>query len=319
MATFAKTLPPRDATGTDLLIPSTPHARKSTFSHSSYAAFRPSYPPSLYNAVLSYHRGPRTLLVDLGTGHGLVAREFSKHFDHVLGTDPSKGMIATAKSLTPAGEFPNVEFREAVAEDLPFLQDGSVDMIVAGQAAHWFNYARLFPELKRVVRKGGSITFWGYKDPAFVDYPKATKVLDDYAYGKGRDRMGDYWSQPGRSIVQNKLRDIKPPPADWEDIQRIEYEPGSQGPRSGEGTLFMHRATKLGALKDYVRTWSAFHSWQEANPDRKRRSEGGPGDLTDDLLDDIVASEKEFREAENWEEKEVEMEWGSGILLARKK
>ena len=33
----------------------------------------------------------------------------------------------------------NIQFREASAENLDFIQDGSVDMVVAGQAAHWFD------------------------------------------------------------------------------------------------------------------------------------------------------------------------------------
>lgn len=73
---------------------------------------------------------------------------------------------------------------------------------------------------------------------------------------------GPYWSQPGRSKVEDKLRVIKPPTIDWEDVQRIEYEPGTKGPRTGKGTMFMSRRMKIGHCMDYGKhhtdRWSSF-------------------------------------------------------------
>ncbi|KAK4984724.1 trans-aconitate methyltransferase 1 [Elasticomyces elasticus] len=294
---------------------------KATFSAASYATFRPTYPLSLYSAVLSYHQGARNLCIDLGCGHGIIARELAKHFTHVIGTDPSPGMIAQARSstATPA----NVEFHQASAEDLSWctdeekgrVEDGSVDMVVAGQAAHWFDYPLLFKELSRVMRRGGTMAFWGYKDHVFVNFPRATQILGEYTYGTDRDLLGNYWSQPGRSIVQNKLRDIVPPVEEWEDVQRVEYEPGTEGARSGEGTMFLTKRMKVGECKEYIRTWSAYHGWKETYPDRKKRSAGGQGDVVDQMFDEIAKEDKEFGD----EEKEVEVEWGSGLVMARKR
>lgn len=137
---------------------------KSTFSHASYATFRPSYPPSLYNTVLAYHQGLKAACVDLGCGHGLVARALSSKFSKVIGTDPSDGMIKQAESSTSREDYPNLSFRRSSAESMPFLKDASVDLVVAGQAAHWFDTTQLWPEMNRVLRKGGTLAFWGYKD-----------------------------------------------------------------------------------------------------------------------------------------------------------
>jgi ubiquinone/menaquinone biosynthesis C-methylase UbiE len=52
------------------------------------------------------------------------------------GTGPSPGMIESARKETNPTEYPNVEYRISSAETLPFLHDHSVDMVVAGQAAH---------------------------------------------------------------------------------------------------------------------------------------------------------------------------------------
>ena len=134
-------------------------SRKSTFSHASYAAFRPSYPPSLYDTVLAYHHGPKKTCVDLGCGHGIVARYLSRSFSKVIGTDSSDGMIEQARSSTPQDGYPNLTFRKSSAESLTFLENESVDLVVAGQAAHWFDTTVLFPEMERIVRKGGSKYF----------------------------------------------------------------------------------------------------------------------------------------------------------------
>ncbi|KAI4118022.1 MAG: hypothetical protein LQ345_001858 [Seirophora villosa] len=293
-------------------------SRKSTFSHASYAAFRPSYPTALYETILGYHHGSKSLCVDLGTGHGLVARSFAPSFAEVIGTDPSPGMIQQARALTSTDDFVNVSFQEAAAESLPSLHDASVDMVVAAQAAHWFDCSKLFPELKRVLRKGGTLAFWAYKDHVFVDFPRATEVLNRYAYGESEDLLGPYWSQPGRSRVQNKLRDIDPPPDEWEDVQRIEYEPDTKGARSGTGTMFLSKRITLGDCMRYIRTWSSFHAWQEAHPAAQSRQQGGNGDVVDDMFN-AMRSEETSWQVGAWEDKEVEIEWGTGLLLARKR
>jgi ubiquinone/menaquinone biosynthesis C-methylase UbiE len=296
-------------------------SRKSTFNALTYAAFRPSYPPALFKTVLSYHRGPSSLLLDLGCGHGLISRELSSSFTRVLATDPSNSMITQAISSTPKKDYPNIDFREASAEDLKFIQDGTLDMVVAGQAAHWFNYSKVWPELSRKVRRGGTLAFWGYKDNVFPDNSEASKVLDWYCYGEPYDKtMGGYWEMPGRGIVREKYREIVPSPEEWEDVQRVEYEPGLEGSGSGEGEVLMRGKLKLGEVEGYARTFSAFHNWQVENKDRKARKDGGDGDLVDEMFDKMLEVEPKWRKAgEKWRDVEVENEWGSVILLARRK
>ncbi|EHL02640.1 putative Trans-aconitate 3-methyltransferase [Glarea lozoyensis 74030] len=273
---------------------------KAGFNAVSYATFRPSYPPQLFKTVLSYHQGPSMTLLDLGAGH-----------------DPSPSMIKQAKAST-SSSFSNVSFHEASAEDLHFVDDSSLDMVVAGQAAHWFDYKKVWPELAKKIRKGGTLAFWGYKDNTFVDYPKASKVLDEYCYGDST--LGPYWEQPGRNILRDKLKDIVPPETDWDEVTRYEYEPGTNGKRSGVGDLLMHKRLTLGEMEGYARTFSSFHNWAADHPERKARKDGGDGDIVDEMFDKMRESEPEWAAmGEKWREFELENEWGSAILLARKK
>lgn len=124
---------------------------KATYNAARYAAIRPTYPRQLYDFIFQYHeRGPKArwgVAVDLGCGTGMfyimvvvgcyglttrcpgqATRELT-HFQKVIGVDPSNKMIEQASASETTGQ---VEFRQSSAEDLPFLEDGSVDLITSG-------------------------------------------------------------------------------------------------------------------------------------------------------------------------------------------
>ncbi|KAI5854391.1 putative S-adenosylmethionine-dependent methyltransferase [Tricharina praecox] len=278
-----------------------------TFSSARYASFRPTYPTSLYtNFLLPYHTGARTTLLDLGCGPGTVTRPLSAYFTRTIGTDPSEVMLSTARKLTPSTEYVGVEYRASAAEDLPFLADGEVDMVVAAQAAHWFNQPRWWAEMRRVVRKGGTLAAWGYRDFLFTRFPRASQVLRTYSYGE--NTLGPHWGQPGRSIVENRLRAVRPPAADWEDVLRWEHEPDFEG--------LMKRTMKMGDVEHYIRTWSACHAWKETHPEATSIADGGEGDIVDEMM-------RKMREVEgwgdDWREMRADIAWGHAVILARRK
>jgi SAM-dependent methyltransferase len=221
-------------------------------------------------------------------------------------------MIAQAQEKSRGDA--TLEFRQASAEHLPFLADASVDCVIAAQAAHWFDYAKLWPELGRVLRRDGTVAFFGYRDFVFVDYPQASEIMQQYSYDLHPDKLGSYWQQPGRSYVQDKLRVVRPPEEAFGQLERVEYEPGVAGRRSGQGTLFMEKRLSVGACKEYLRTWSAYHGWREAHPGEEARSQGGPGDVADQIFDEIARATEDFRD----ERHEVDVEWGSGLVMARR-
>ncbi|PNY24214.1 Trans-aconitate 3-methyltransferase [Tolypocladium capitatum] len=298
--------------------------RRATFSAAGYAAARPTYPASLFKTVLAYHnaQSPKGSLLDLGCGHGLIAREMSPHFGQVVGLDTSAGMIKQASSMT---DDPKVTFRQGGAEDLSFLPDQSVDMAVAGQSAHWFDYSRAWPELCRVVKPGGSLAFWGYKDNILVGHARANKILDEFCYADGHvapglEGMKAYWEQPGRNRVRNLLREVEPAAAQWRDVKRILCDVRDAGEVPDAETAWMRRRVSLGELEAYVRTFSAFQGWRDAHPEARGRAAGGQGDVADMLMDRIVDSEPRWRAmGEAWRDAEAETVWGTYILLARRR
>jgi len=275
---------------------------------------------------------PQTLL-DLGCGHGLVARELAPHFETVHAIDPSEGMIEQARRLLMSSG-PRIHVRQASAEDLAFLPDASVDLVVAGQAAHWFDYRRAWPELARVLRRGGgSLAFWGYKDPVLVGYPATSAVYDRFCYGEGEVRpglegMARFWEYPGRGILRDSFRAVEPPAAEWEDIRRLVWDPDRAradlrgAPPPPEEALWMRKdGLTLAELAGFLRTYSAFNNWKAAHPERKGAEEGGDGDLVDFMMQDMVDAVPEWKARGDgqWRDIEVDAVWGTALLMARRR
>jgi ubiquinone/menaquinone biosynthesis C-methylase UbiE len=103
-------------------------------------------------------------------------------------------------------------------EDLSFLPDSAADFVIAGQAVRWVNHARTWPEPSRVVKPGGSLAFWGYKDNVLIGQGLANDILDNFCYkigevAPGVEGVNSYWERPDRDIVRKLLRPVTPPEA----------------------------------------------------------------------------------------------------------
>lgn len=227
-------------------------------------------------------------------------------------------MAEQAQSMTQEA---NVTFRSGSAEEMDSVVHEEVDMVVAGQAAHWFNFAQVWPAICRKLRKGGTVAFWGYKDNLLVDYPRATEVFAHYCHGPTTDTLGPYWERRGSDVMMNRFRPIVPPEDQFEAVQRLEYQPDVKGPNSGTlGERWLFKRVKLGELEGFVRTYSSYHSWQLAHPGQQSRATGGDGDVVDVMFDKMLEAEPKWQKrGANWRDIEVETEWGTIILLARKK
>ncbi|MGY1855118.1 class I SAM-dependent methyltransferase [Modestobacter sp. SYSU DS0290] len=121
-----------------------------------YAALRPSYPPDAVAFLLGDR--PRRVL-DLGAGTGLLTDVLLAAGHEVVAVDPSEGMLDQLRA-----RLPGVATALGGAEQVP-LPDASVDAVVAGQAAHWFDVGPAAAELRRVLRPGGVVGFvWNTRD-----------------------------------------------------------------------------------------------------------------------------------------------------------
>jgi SAM-dependent methyltransferase len=171
-----------------------------------YRRHRPEYPSALFEWLAARSPG-RALALDVATGNGQGAVALAGWFERVIATEPSAAQLAAA----PA--HPRVEYRREAAEAIS-LGDGSVDLLVAAQAAHWFDWPRFLAEALRVLRPGGVLAFWTYGHCRVS--PRIDRLVADFY----RDVVGPYWPRERRHVEEGyrELRVGRPPiePPDFE-------------------------------------------------------------------------------------------------------
>jgi len=197
-----------------------------------YAAYRPTYPPALFEVLASLPRR-RALALDCATGNGQAAIGLAERFDRVVAIDASREQLASAR------RHARIEYRVARAEETG-VESASVDLVSAAQAVHWFEFDRFYAEVRRVLAPGGAVALYTYNlvrvDPGF------DPVLDRLAH----EVVGSYWP-PERRWVDEEYRTLPFPFAEV-PAPRIENE----------------ARWDLDRLLCYVATWSACRRYRQA-------------------------------------------------------
>ncbi|MBP2301706.1 class I SAM-dependent methyltransferase [Azospirillum picis] len=153
-----------------------------------YRAFRPSYPEGL--ADLLAGASPATELAwDAGCGNGQLSTMLAGRFAAVHATDASAEQIARAEP------HPRVRYAAASAEDSG-LPDGCCDLVVAAQAAHWFDLARFYAEVRRVARPGAAAALVCYGLQQLGE-PALDAAVERFHNGT----IGPYWPADRWKVV----------------------------------------------------------------------------------------------------------------------
>ena len=136
---------------------------------------------ALLNAA-QIRRGQHLLDIGGGTGQpslsiaSIVGKEGS-----VTYTDPSAGMVETARDEAKRRGLTNIHFHKAPAEELPF-ENNTFDVAVGRLSVMFFpNVAAGLKEIVRVVKAGGRVSFlvWGSRE-ANPFFSSVTEVLDRF-------------------------------------------------------------------------------------------------------------------------------------------
>jgi SAM-dependent methyltransferase len=210
-----------------------------------YAAYRPHYPQALVDLLAARcHR--HDVAWDAGCGSGQLSVALAARFTRVIATDPSRAQLDHA---APGPHPGRIAYRCEPAESSS-LGDASVELAIAAQAAHWFDWPRFVAELGRVVRPGGLV--------ALVTYCNAELAAEagERLAAFYRD-IEPYWPN-GRAHVFNHYRDLTLP---WPAVEAPPVEMTARWTRD--------------ELVGYSTTWSATSRYiaarGEARVDQLRR------------------------------------------------
>jgi len=198
-----------------------------------YRRHRPGYPAALFDFLAGLCPA-REQAWDCGCGNGQATLELAARFHRVLGTDPSPQQLAEADARA------NITYRVSAETD-PWIEPGSVDLVTAAQAAHWFDAARFHAGVERVLKAGGVLAVWTY------GLPRINPAVDACMNEFHGPIVGHYWP-PERIHVDSGYRDL---PFPFPDLP---------APVFGHVTEWT-----LDQLLAHLGTWSAVKYFREAN------------------------------------------------------
>ena len=165
----------------------------------SYRRYRPGYPPELFE-WLAQITAARSVALDCATGNGQAALGLARFFDCVIAIDGSARQLALAAADARVTYLVNLAERLAV-------RTGSVDLVVAAQAAHWFEQASFHAEVDRALVPGGVLAIWTYEK--FRAGVEIDALIDRFYV----DVIGPYWPPERRHVEQGYRTLALPYPA----------------------------------------------------------------------------------------------------------
>ena len=159
-----------------------------SFSWSTYDLYSPTYPPSLWSLIFSFHNANSCgrsdpsydSAVDLGCGSGAAFAMLSHYFRHLTLADPSAHNLDSART-----KLSSQDLRDALAtqnhtcqlsySNLPaeerIVPSASQDMITMFEAIHWTNPAPVMAQIAAALKPGGTV--------ALVEYSLRTVIVDN--------------------------------------------------------------------------------------------------------------------------------------------
>ena len=162
----------------------------------NYVKYRPGYPKEVLQILAEETGyGPGKVVADIGSGTGISTALFLENGNKVYAVEPNRPMRKKAEELL--AEYPGFVSVDGTAEQTG-LDPASVDLVVAGQAFHWFEPVATGVEFRRITRPGAFIVLMWNERQVVSDFEKAYEALL-LEYGT------DYATVDHRNISEEKI------------------------------------------------------------------------------------------------------------------
>ncbi len=142
-----------------------------------YVKYRPGYPKGILNYLQEdFGLNTEQIVVDIGAGTGISTALFLEEGYHVFAVEPNREM--REKSVELLSHFSKLITIDGNAENTTLPED-CADVIVAGQAFHWFDQEKSKEEFKRILKPGGRVVIvWNERKtdtPFELEYERLIK------------------------------------------------------------------------------------------------------------------------------------------------
>ena len=185
-----------------------------------YAKYRPHYPVEILDLLAAKcDMTPESVIADIGSGTGILTKLFLENGNPVIGVEPNEEMREAGESYL--AEFARFKSVNGTSEATR-LPGRAIDIIVAGQAFHWFDQVKSRVEFQRVLHdEGWVVLVWNDRridsTPFLRDYES---LLQEFAT--------DYNEINHKNVndraVLTAFFGASPDYANFDNVQRFNFE-----------------------------------------------------------------------------------------------
>jgi len=226
----------------------------------SYHTYRPNYPKEITEKLENYLEPYQNHCVaDIGCGTGLLSLNFLNLGCSVIGVDPNEKMLKVAEENLKL-RYPN--FTSILGgSGSTNIKNNTVDLIVSGQAFHWFDNQSTKKEFKRILKpeKRKVMLTWNLRDNDFEEMKALENIIQDISVeyksigidiDSITEKVSDFFDKhyelsvyPNKQIVNYDwilgfLKSASYIPKDSDTLKKLEKEITKIVPRNGSEITF---------------------------------------------------------------------------------
>ncbi|MDK9700522.1 MAG: class I SAM-dependent methyltransferase [bacterium] len=167
----------------------------------NYLKYRPHYPSEMIPRLqIEINLTAQWVIADIGVGTGFSAELLLANRNKVIGVEPNDAMRNA--SVAYLAEYRQLYVPVKGTAEATTLPTNSVDMILAGQAFHWFDLEKTKTEWQRILKPSGWIALvWNERRGAGTPFLEAyERLLHNFA--------PEYQNVDHRHIDEGTLREF---------------------------------------------------------------------------------------------------------------
>ena len=185
-----------------------------------YIKTRPHYPIEILDLLAAKcELTPESVIADIGSGTGILTKLFLENGNPVIGVEPNKEMREAGEEYLR--EYARFNSVDGTSESTR-LPGKAIDIIVAGQAFHWFDQAKARVEFMRILNDGGWVALlWNDRRVDSTPFLSAYEAL--------LQEFGTDYNEINHKNVQDKavfktFFGMAPGEAMFDNVQRFDFD-----------------------------------------------------------------------------------------------